>query len=287
MNSNIITRYLHRRYVKNQGELDRKNQKRLGLLSFPDEWNTHVLSKKKPEVQIPRIIWMLWFQGEQNAPPLVEASFKSWKEFNPNWEIRVLDEKSIDTYLDMPTFAKNVSPNHKANILRLLLLYKYGGIWADATTLCLKPLDDWIDYVTKSGFFAFSKPQPLRPVANWFIASNPKSYVTDEWLKWSKHYILNHKKPDTYFWQHFTFKWLVKKDPTFQEIWCNTPQIIARGPHILQRILDEDLNHSTDPDSNLMALLPLVKLNWKKGYTLQKIDSELTKRGINLKAIRE
>lgn len=282
MHSNLITRFQHRRFVKKQGIQDTKNQERFGLLTFPDEWKSLVTHAKKPLPHIPRNIWMLWLQGEEEAPPLVKASFKSWRLHNPDWKISVLNDETVHEYIDVPSFPQGMSSNHKANIIRLLLLSKYGGVWTDATTICLKPLDHWIDKVTPESFFAFSKPQPLRPLANWFIASNRNSYAVNEWLKWSKIYTLSGKKPDTYFWQHFTFKWLLKKDPAVKKIWQNTPHIIARGPHILQRILDGDLDSASEPNQNDMAMLPLVKLNWKKGYTLENIELELRKKGIFL-----
>jgi hypothetical protein len=141
--------------------------------------------------------------------------------------------------------------------------------------------------VSKSGFFAFSRPQPLRPLANWFIASKNNSYAVAEWLKWSKIYLLGGRKPDSYFWQHYTFKWLLSKDSEIKEIWQKTPQLLAKGPHILQRILDGDLNASDDPTFEQMSKLPLVKLNWKKGYTLENINRELSKRSIYLNYITE
>ena len=287
MYSNFFTRYQHRRFVKKQGFLDTKNQERRGMMSFPDEWNTYVTLSDDHAQRVPRKIWMLWLQGENQAPPLIKASFRSWRLQNMNWDVIVLNEDTVLEYIDMPGFPIGVSPNHRANIIRLELLSRYGGVWADATSICLKPLDLWIDRVTPRGFFAFSKPQPLRPLANWFIASEQNSPAVNEWLKWSKIYILNGKKPDTYFWQHFTFKWLLQKDSRVKEIWDNTPHIIAKGPHILQRILDEDLNASTYPDSELMSLIPFVKLNWKKGYTLDGINNELEKRGISLSTLKE
>lgn len=100
----------------------------------------------------------------------------------------------------------------------------------------------------------------------------------DEWLKWSEKYLLKRKKTDTYSWSHFTFKWLLKKDKKLRKLWDDTPQIIARGPHILQRILDGDLTSYTYPTSGKIARLPLIKLNWKKGYTLDEIDRQLSAR---------
>lgn len=51
--------------------------------------------------QIPKILWMLWLQGMDNAPYVVQKCAESWKKQNPNWEIRYLDENTVKDYLDI------------------------------------------------------------------------------------------------------------------------------------------------------------------------------------------
>ena len=36
-------------------------------------------------------IWIIWFQGLQKAPSLIKKCISSWKKYNPDWEINVLD----------------------------------------------------------------------------------------------------------------------------------------------------------------------------------------------------
>jgi len=39
---------------------------------------------------VPRIIWMLWFQGWGKAPGLCLDMLKTWRVYNPGWEIRTI-----------------------------------------------------------------------------------------------------------------------------------------------------------------------------------------------------
>ena len=39
---------------------------------------------------VPRIIWMLWFQGWDNAPNLCLEMLMTWRAYNPDWEIRTI-----------------------------------------------------------------------------------------------------------------------------------------------------------------------------------------------------
>ena len=35
---------------------------------------------------------------------------------------------------------------HKSDMIRSLLLLKFGGIWIDASVMCVQPLSEWLDY---------------------------------------------------------------------------------------------------------------------------------------------
>lgn len=124
-----------------------------------------------PAPQIPRIIWMLWFQGWDRAPYVCRNCKKSFELWNPGWEVRALDEKILPDVLGdyckqftavckannplAPLGMSWIPPASAADVLRLFLLQRYGGVWADATILCRKPLDEWIDDAAASadGFF--------------------------------------------------------------------------------------------------------------------------------------
>ena len=123
---------------------------------------------------IPKKIWMLWYQGVSEAPFIVRSCIDSWIKQNPNWEVIILDSECLNQYVRLNLPEKKVtslSLNHLSDLLRLALLSKYGGVWADATTFCMKPLDDWINDCSTSGFFAFYKPGRDRIMSNWFMVS--------------------------------------------------------------------------------------------------------------------
>lgn len=49
-----------------------------------------------------RIIWTLWWQGEENAPDLVKACIASMRAHANGADVRVLDERNCASYLTLP-----------------------------------------------------------------------------------------------------------------------------------------------------------------------------------------
>lgn len=128
----------------------------------------------------PKIIWFVWFQGLDKAPYVVRRCHESWVKQNPGWTVRCLDEKMVSKFASVDYFSGNigsVSPQHRSGLLRYDLLAHHGGVWADATTFCNRPLDEWLPKKMKSGFFAFHRPGPDRIVSTWFLASKPENVL--------------------------------------------------------------------------------------------------------------
>lgn len=138
------------------------------------------------ENNIPKKIWILWQQGWDNPPKIVQECKKTWEKLNPNWEIIFLDAGTIgkyikiDHHLDNEKFTRQI----KANMTRLHLLKEHGGVWTDATVFCNRPLDEWLPRASlKTGFFVFSNPGKDRMISNWFIASTPHNYLLEKWIE--------------------------------------------------------------------------------------------------------
>merc|ERR1712217_394887 len=82
---------------------------------------------------MPRIIWMLWLQGWQETPYVVRMAAESWVKLNPEWRVMLLIESSLPHFVDLPPSFHQHGPAHKADIARLALLSRWGGLWVDAT----------------------------------------------------------------------------------------------------------------------------------------------------------
>ena len=91
-------------------------------------------------------IWIAWFQGLEKAPPLVQHCVKSIQQNANGHKVIIITEKNIFDFVQFPDYiiqkykAKILTMQQLSNMLRMSLIYKYGGVWIDATMLATAPL---------------------------------------------------------------------------------------------------------------------------------------------------
>ena len=105
-----------------------------------------------------RIIWQYWAQGYEQLPKVVSECLASVDRFASAYTIIRLSDENLDEYLDIPKFIQDkrhlMTTAHFSDLLRLMLLKTYGGIWMDATILLTGPIPQ--EYVDQD-FFVFRR----------------------------------------------------------------------------------------------------------------------------------
>lgn len=93
-----------------------------------------------------KTIWTSWWQGEDNAPQLVKACWKSQRQYMPDgWRHIVITKDNYKEYITLPEhimekMERGLIPQALfSDLIRLELLIKYGGVWMDSTVLCTEP----------------------------------------------------------------------------------------------------------------------------------------------------
>lgn len=265
---------------------------------------------------LPKTIWMFWAQGEQNMPTIVKQCVSSWRQHNPNWVLTIVTLDNMQNYVDMSPITErdNYSFQWLADILRMKLIAKSGGVWADATAFCAKPLDSWLPNYMEGGFFAFSAKQQDRLIQNWFLASIPDGDIINAWLNESEHYwVSNNFKPENYWRRQvyrklmsfrkrgslsnniwfspfitktiklqpypvvmFLFEKALESRPGLKALWQSKPKLTDEQPHKLQN--DFRMNQVLSEESKSFidkSPSPLHKLNWRQCPESLKQDSNL------------
>jgi hypothetical protein len=183
---------------------------------------------------VTKVIWMLWLQGYDAAPEIVRVSHDNWKRMNPDYQVIMLDAKTSADFMPVEEhariFSKEKPPEAISNEIRFALLNFHGGIWADATTLCIKPLDSWLPSHATKGFFAFERPGPDRMLSTWFLASSKANPAISAWRAASIDYWKGRTERHTYFWCHLLFASCYETDPQVRDIWDSIVKISAVHP---------------------------------------------------------
>jgi hypothetical protein len=130
--------------------------------------------------QIPKQIWTYWEDGD--PPELVKKCIAKWQEFNPGWTITILDKNNLKEYIpEIDIFSLKFSDTapRRSDFVRLHVLAKYGGIWADASILPTKSFD-WVTDVGSYDYVGYyRKSVTTRPeypvIESWFFACPPGS----------------------------------------------------------------------------------------------------------------
>jgi hypothetical protein len=118
-----------------------------------------------------------------------------------------------------------------SDIIRLALLARHGGVWADATMLCMIPLERWVyEAVGPTGFWMYHGRDEGRGPASWFMISTIHSSIPTKWSKASDEYWKNRKTAHDYFWMDILFKQLLDEDPGFRAEWDRVPYLWCEDP---------------------------------------------------------
>jgi inositol phosphorylceramide mannosyltransferase catalytic subunit len=117
---------------------------------------------------VPRTIHQIWI-GPEPLPEDHRRWIGTWKRHHPNWEHRLWTEDNLPEDPIRPEILERLrAPVERADILRLEILYRHGGVYVDADVECLRPVDD----VLGDADFVAVCLKPGR-VTNTFIAAAP------------------------------------------------------------------------------------------------------------------
>lgn len=95
-------------------------------------------------------IWVFWWQGQENMPEVIRMCHESRIRNCCAHPIILLTEKNIKEYVDFPEFVwsqfenKKLRIQHLADMIRVQLIRKHGGLWLDASIYCMNELDESI-----------------------------------------------------------------------------------------------------------------------------------------------
>jgi hypothetical protein len=125
-------------------------------------------------------IFIVWFQGWDKAPTICKDCVESWRTYNPQWKVNLLDEKDIRKIIGdkvVDNLASLQTIQQRTDMMRLMVLSKNPGVYTDATNFCNRSLDSWIHETTKNTdyWFAWDVDSQL-PTINFFYNKGSNSF---------------------------------------------------------------------------------------------------------------
>jgi hypothetical protein len=149
-------------------------------------------------------VWTFWDTGFLEVRPYVKRNIIGWvRRLGPDWTVRVLDHVegsplNVSTFLEAAEFHDAFNSRimtgpyvgaHSGDVVRLPLLYHYGGVWMDAGTMLFRHIDTicWNvieDDMTPYEIAGFA-PGPHEPgndvIMNGFIATKKGNAFVKKW----------------------------------------------------------------------------------------------------------
>lgn len=137
-----------------------------------------------------KMVWFCWLQGLENAPEMVKACYNSLQQHLTDREIKIIDNNNWNSYIELPAYIVRkwkkgwIPPANFSDLLRLVLLIRYGGTWIDSTVLCTgfgtQETQKSLKYLDADLFlFQYTPPGTTTEISisNWFITAYTNNKV--------------------------------------------------------------------------------------------------------------
>lgn len=138
--------------------------------------------------RVPKLIWLYWDEVEISSSTVL-ICVNQVRKLYPDYEVQLLNRETVSEHL--PNFPNDVwekSANFVSDLIRLMLLEKYGGIYMDATLLISRRLDWAIAQREKDGAEAVlyytdenTVESAFPMVETWFIVAATNSTFIKDW----------------------------------------------------------------------------------------------------------
>jgi mannosyltransferase OCH1-like enzyme len=122
-------------------------------------------------VRIPRVFHQIWV-GPDPFPGEYVRYQQTWLERHPGWELRFWTEENLPEPLRRPEAAERLRvPAERANILRLELLWRFGGVYVDTDFECFRSIEPLIE--DAEVFISLAKAGKVNNALMGSIAGHP------------------------------------------------------------------------------------------------------------------
>jgi len=127
-------------------------------------------AEKEESLSLESPIWIMWWQGKENAPVIVLKCIESINKHSCGHPVILLNKDNYEFYVDIPKWMvnkidKEITITHFSDILRVKLLRKWGGVWMDATIFLSNDISNDIfsgQFYSRKAFGGIGSPSQFR-----------------------------------------------------------------------------------------------------------------------------
>lgn len=150
---------------------------------------------------IPKKIWFYW--DSVDTPDIVDLCISRASAICSGYEVTLLNPSNLHEYIDLPKISDDVPTSNKADLIRLMLLEKHGGVWMDASIFLTQDIEWIISKLDRHESFLFYSDECTndlkRPISeNWFIVAPIGSKFISDW-KNEFYECITSASPKTYY----------------------------------------------------------------------------------------
>ncbi len=239
----------------------------IGYLSkYYQEWRTDAGEQDADDAQCSGHIWTAWLQGENNAPEVIRLNLASVRKNAGGHPVVVISNDNVDQYVSIPQTIKEkyragiLGQAHYADVVRMLLLAKYGGLWLDASVFLYHPIDE---HIFISPFYSVGFQADKGPYVSdhkWLVGviggGKNSRYVTAISRMLSM-YWEEHDVPLDYFVFDYLIAVLYRNDLSFRAIVDQLPRMrffTNSLKTIINEPYDQDAINGKIPDGQICCL---------------------------------
>ena len=208
--------------------------------------------------QFEKKIWLYW--EDTNIPQSVRLCLDALYTFHPSDQIHFLNKKNVHRWVHCKETSnllndKNISTNHKSDLLRLYIMYNYGGLYIDSS-VCTFESFDWAFNLLNSGNEIlmyknnnFSN-QDANAYESWFICTYEANPIIKQWyllmlsiLKGNLSEMYNNMKKMNKMQQHP----FIRRHTSYHIIYAIFIYTQIKQPNIKNKIYDLDCDVDAYP----------------------------------------
>lgn len=222
-------------------------------------------------------IWVMWWQGiDERTPPIVRACVDSICRHANGRTVNIITKDTLNSFVEIdPNIMDKVrrgmiSITTLSDIIRFALLYRYGGMWMDATMYLTQNMDSSI---AQYRFYSIPNHE-VAPVRNWTgyfmggIKENPLFSIM--YQAFVKLYTRVNRIPD-YFMIDIMLSAAYLHIPSVRQMIDEVPQNNLHRFYLADHLNDRDLELPKDTYAYKLTYKNLGKLNTQSGSVYNRI----------------